>query len=232
MFNGHVVGQRRTVNASSRRLCATRSRTARLSDADRRLKTLTALRIARFSRQKPTFSTPPSPFAPAPSRSLRFASSYSRSAPPYSHPLSRPCSRVNVNMNFLAHGAGHFLKIFATTSFNVWMHFSTHYILQCLAPTPCEVWAARSSAPPRPLPFSAGASNPRTMPDRRRGPASTPSTGPTAGTRGVRPSYPKLPYTFSSAIQTSAAHLRGSPSNRASSPGCRSATQAPRTSCL
>ncbi len=43
---------------------------------------------------------------------------------------------------------------------NVWMHFSTHYILQCLAPTPCEVWAARASAPPRPLPFSAGASDP------------------------------------------------------------------------
>ena len=86
------------------------------------------------------------------------------------------------------------------------------------------------------LPESAAALHrwrvrPRTTPDRRRGPASTPSTGPTAGTRGVRPSYPKLPYTFSSAIQTSAAHLRGSPSNRASSLCCRSAIQAPRTSC-
>ncbi len=150
--------------------------------------------------------------------------------PPYSHPLSRPCSRVNVNMNFLAHGAGHFLKIFATTSFNVWRCF--------LPPLLYKVWNLHPVKFGRPaLPESAVALQrwgvrPRTTPGRRRGPASTSSTGPTAGTRAVRPSYRGLSYTFSSAIQTSAAHLRGSPSNRASSLCCRSAIQAPRTSYL
>ena len=88
---------------------------------------------------------------------------------------------MNVNMNFLAHGAETFLKIFATTSFNVWRHFSTHYILQCLAPTPCEVWAARTSAPPRPLPFRDGASDPRTTPDRRRRSSINVFQGPNRG---------------------------------------------------
>ncbi len=60
MFNGHVVGQRRTVNDSSRRPCATSSRTARLSDADRRLKTLAVLRVARFPAKNLHFSTPQS----------------------------------------------------------------------------------------------------------------------------------------------------------------------------
>ncbi len=48
-------------------------------------------------------------------------------------------------MNFLAHGARHLLKIFATTSFNVWRCFLTPTALQSLEPTPCEVWAARAA---------------------------------------------------------------------------------------